>query len=526
MASARPDRQHTQEIELKLLADEDAARAAWPNAVAAGLSPAEPPVRLLTSTYFDTPGHLLRKAGIALRVRRDGNRIVQTVKARASMHGGVSRATEVESVLDGAEPDLAAIADHRLRNRIEGLAAGKPLAPVFETVVRRAEAQVHDGTGTSAMLAVDDATIIAGSARASFRELEIELLSGPVSGLFGIARILLPSARPRFSRLSKAERGFLLAEAGVLEPAPEPRFARPLELSGKDTLDQALELILRECAVQISANVEAVLGQDVPEGTHQLRIGLRRLRSALALFRKAFGNVAAASLAEEARWLGQEVGRLRDLQVITTGLIPACQGVHGSTAGLDRLTGTLEEMAEQARSSLRETLESERSAAFLLDLMQYTEGHGWLLPAGERQQEKPGPRVDRYAAKSLGRRWRKVRKAARHIETLSVEQRHALRKELKKLRYAAEFFGPLFRTSRVKPFVASLKRLQDVFGEMNDTAMLEARLGELPADMQADAGVQYAAGLLVGTFRTRAEMHWHDARQLWSDLQKRRTFWS
>jgi triphosphatase len=217
---------------------------------------------------------------------------------------------------------------------------------------------------------------------------------------------------------------------------------------------------------------------------------------------------------------------LRDLQVITTGLIPAYQGVHGSTAGLDRLTGTLEEMAEQARSSLRETLESERSAAFLLDLMQYTEGHGWLLPARARQLEKPGPRVDRYAAKSLGRRWRKVRKAARHIETLSVEQRHALRKELKKLRYAAEFFGPLFRPSRVKPFVASLTRLQDVFGEMNDTAMLEARLGELPAEMQADAGVQYAAGLLVGTFRTWAEMHWHDARQLWSDVQKRRTFWS
>jgi inorganic triphosphatase YgiF len=222
MASARPDRQHTQEIELKLLTDEEAARAAWPDAVAAGLSSAEPPLRLLTSTYFDTPGHLLRKAGIALRVRRDGNRILQTVKARASMHGGVSRAMGVESELDGAEPDLAAIADEYLRNRIAGPAAGKPLAPVFETVVRRAEAEVHDGNGTSAMLAVDDATIIAGSARASFRELEIELLSGPVSGLFGIARILLPAVRPGFQGCRRPNAAFCWPRPGCWNRHPNP----------------------------------------------------------------------------------------------------------------------------------------------------------------------------------------------------------------------------------------------------------------------------------------------------------------
>ena len=526
MAPAKPCPHRTQEIELKLLADEVAARAAWPNAVAAGLSSGEPPARLLTSTYFDTPGHRLRKAGIALRVRRDGDRILQTVKARASIHGGLSRAIEVESVLEDAKPDLAAIADAGLRGQISSLAAGKPLAPVFETIVRRTEAEVRHDTGTSALLAVDDATIVAGGTRASFRELEIELLSGPVEGLFAIARILLPSGRLRFSTMSKAERGFLLAETGMLEPAPEPRFAGPAVLPAKATCAQALELVLRECAAQISANVEVVLALNVPEGPHQLRVGLRRLRSAIGLFRKVLGSPAAGQLGSEARWLGQEAGRLRDLQVITTSLVPGYEAERGRTAGLDRLTEALDEMAEQSRTSLRDSLQSERAAAFLFDLVRFTESCGWLASAGDRQQERLGQRVDRFAAKSLDKRWRKVRKTARHIETLSVEERHALRKELKKLRYAAEFFEPLFRPSRVKPFLAALKRLQDVFGELNDTAVLEARLGELPADMLADAEVQHATGLLIGTFRTRADMHWHEARQLWADLKKLKAFWS
>lgn len=514
------------ELELKLIIGAEAAQLIWRRAVSAGLAGTEPPQRLLASTYFDTADQKLRKAGIAIRLRRDGKRLIQTVKARASIHGGVSRAIEIETGLPRPELDLSLIASAAMRKRICKLAGKAMLEPVVTTEVRRAEAEVCHSSGTRALMAVDEALIEAGGRQEAFCELEIEHLDGPLEGLFAIADEVLPPGRLRVSQLSKADRGFQLAETGLVEPAPAPRPSGKLRLQRDEAAGQALQDILRECAAQIIANIDVAETLDAPEGPHQLRVGLRRLRSGLALFRPVVSGEMADRLKAEARWLGLEVGCLRDLEVIVSEIVPRHAGPHASHAGMTRLTEAATMAAEDARAGLRQTLDGARVRRFLVDLMCFIECRGWEVDELARAPGGAcGAPVQALAATALARRWRKVCSSAKRIDQLSVEQRHALRKELKKLRYATEFFRSLFPDRQVKPFLASLKRLQDLFGELSDAAMLEARLDQLAAQMPPDPDARFAAGLLIGSASARADVHWHEARTLWKALKRHRLFW-
>jgi triphosphatase len=514
------------ELELKLVIDAISARQIWPRALAVGLAITEPAQRLLASTYFDTAGQQLRKAGISIRVRRDGGRILQTVKERAFIHGGISRAMEFESELANPGPDLSVIAGAAMRKRIGKLAGGDALKPVVVTEVLRAEAEVRHPCGTRALMAVDEALIKADGKQETYSELEIEHIDGPLEGLFAIADEVLPPGRIRASDMSKADRGFLLAETGLVDPAPAPRPARKVKLQRHTAAGAALQDILRECAGQIIANIEAVVALDVPEGPHQLRIGLRRLRSALALFRPVASCELADRLKAEGRWLALEAGHLRDLQVIVAEIVPQHAGTHASHPGFAVLTKAAGKAAEDARAGLRQALGEARVRAFLFDLMRFTECRGWEAsqPSGATQDSSGMP-VAALAVTALGKRWRKVCKSAKRIDRLSIEERHALRKELKKLRYATEFFRPLFPARRVKPFLASLRQLQDLFGELSDAAMLETRLGELARHRPPDPDASFAAGFLIGTVGARADVHWHEARALWKALKQQQLFW-
>ena len=112
--------------------------------------------------------------------------------------------------------------------------------------------------------------------------------------------------------------------------------------------------------------------------------------------------------------------------------------------------------------------------AFLIDLARFVETRGWLVPQDFGQTERLAAPVAELAGQALNKRWKKVGKRARGLETLDTEQRHEWRKELKKLRYAVEFFSPLYPAKRVDSFLKRLKKLQTVFGDLNDAATARA----------------------------------------------------
>lgn len=305
-----------------------------------------------------------------------------------------------------------------------------------------------------------------------------------------------------------------------------PRQARPVDLKKSQPADAAAAIVLRECTGQIAANIPLVIASVDPEGPHQLRIGLRRLRSALSAFSAVLGGQETKRLSAEARWLGQEVGLLRDLDVIRTGIVPAAMARNPQDARFEALASALGEAALAARERLSATLQGERVSTFLADLDAFVcrlDGTG--LDAPERPAGTPLSVAD-LAVTALDRRWKKSVRAAGRIGKLTLAERHVLRKELKKLRYCAEFLLPLFPRRKAKPFLKRLKQLQDVFGLLNDARMVAGRLDEVLSDGRAPDGARHAAGWIAGYAACEADVAWTHARALWKDLGKTRRFWT
>lgn len=512
------------EIELKFLLREAASKV-WSRLRAAEVAFEKPRTRLLRSIYWDTPEHVLAKKNVALRVRRDGRRWIQTVKTKQELSSGLSQAGEIESPASGGRLSVETIPDEAVRNDLLKWINGAPLQPVCETIIRRAATLVSLPDGTRAELAVDIGQIVAGQLSAELREVEIELIDGSPAGLFAIARTIFPEGGVAFSRLSKSGRGYLLAEQGIIEQPLAPRKAAKIELPKEHIAEHSAQLLLRECLDQIATNIRVVLQLDDPEGPHQLRIGLRRLRSAFGLFIDVMQSPEMQRLGDEARWLGQEVGRLRDIDVVAIDIAQREADGHPDETDLTHLAADLKSKAQDRRRELLPILSGPRVQGFVFDLAQFVETRGWLMAQDMDQTGRLAAPVVDVAERALKKRWKKVRKNARDIAALDIEQRHELRKELKKLRYAVEFFSSLYPQKRLTPFLKHLKELQEIFGELNDAATVRDMMAD--PDIGDATGAKYprAVGWMLGTSALRAELGWATAKARWRDLRDTRLFW-
>src|SRR5262245_26174563 len=272
------------EIGLKFVIDEPTVGRLWTRAKELKLVGGRRKTRTLRSVYLDTPEHALKNARIALRLRRVGRRWTQTVKTRAKLHGGQSQADELENPAPGGRLCLEAIRDASIRDEIIRRVNGSPLQPVCETVMTRTASELSLDEGTRAALAIDVGEIRANGRSAEFREAKIEFVQGRPACLFDLVHALFPDGGLRFSRVSKAARGYLLAGEGQIDLPLRPRNAEAIVLDPSQTAEEAARDIIRECFDQITTNIVVVQKLDDPEGPHQLRVGLRRLRSAFSLF--------------------------------------------------------------------------------------------------------------------------------------------------------------------------------------------------------------------------------------------------
>lgn len=518
------------ELELKFVLDEQAEKRLRGNPVLSQLAGGKAATDSLHSIYFDTGDRALRAAGIALRLRRKGRRWVQTVKVGKSLRSGLSSATEAECPAPGGRLDLDRVPDAAIRAAVRRRLNGRLPEPVCETRVRRTRRDLVLADGARIELAIDIGEVRAGDRAEPWREAELELRQGTPAALFEAARLLFPEGGLEFSSLTKAERGYLLAEQGRIAPAPEPRKARAVPLTRHQSTTEAATAVLRECFEQIAANALAVRRTGDPEGPHQFRIGLRRLRAAFVVFRPAIGGETLDRLVAEARWLGQEVGRLRDLDVVQHDIVSPEAESHPGDRGFDALMAALTGAAAEERARLCETLKSTRAHAFLLDLAAFVETQGWVRPGDEAQAAALTQPVLEHAGVALAETWKRARKRAmKHaggIVELSIEERHELRKALKRLRYAVEFFAPLYPVKAVRPFLKRLRELQDLFGDLNDVAVTEALFAGPNAPAAGDPTAARAIGLVIGARRERAGHAWASARATWQALRETPRVWT
>jgi triphosphatase len=515
------------ETELKIWLDEGAPDRLGQSPGLAELRRAEPRTETLLSVYYDTPDQALAAAGVSLRLRRVGRRWVETIKRRtdgASANGLFSQmerefpAPGGRLVLEGPDPDGALAA-------VREAAGGAPLAPVFETRVQRRVERLAAPGGGEVELALDEGEIVAGEARAPIRELELELVSGEVGALYALARLILPCGPVRFAPANKAARGYRLARTGAADAPPKPRSAGAPSFAHGATVETAARDVLRDCLGQIAVNMAVVADSAAIEGPHQLRVGLRRLRTAFAVFGPSLGKAGTAPLAETARRLGRVAGELRDADVLMSEVVAGAARLGLDPAARGALDAALEARRDEVRARVREALAGPEATGFLFELGAFIEGRGWLVASDYSQSARLAAPIGEVAPGILAGRHRKVLRHGRKVRELDAAGLHELRKELKKLRYAVDMLAPLYPGRRMRGYLRALKELQDSFGSMNDAVMAGEALTGPDAPGAGDPAAQRAVGWTLGTLAVRAVEDRPKLFEHWDRLAAAAPFW-
>jgi inorganic triphosphatase YgiF len=479
--------------------------------------------RSLHTVYFDTPELALARQGMALRVRRDGRERVQTLKARGPQRGAHFDRIEHEASVSGEEPDLGLVPDPELRARIEAAIAGAALEPVIETRIRRTRRALRQGE-TSLELDLDVGEVRTAGESQPLCEVELELREGDPGALYDVALALLDAVPLRISTVSKADLGY----ACLTGTPPPPRKAEPPELDPGATLDDAIAATLETCLGHVLANqAPAHLGRDV-EGVHQMRVGVRRLRSALRLFRPVLPAAALRPLEAELRWLGRELGAVRDLDVFVLELLGPISTRRPGDKGLERLSEAAQALRAERHEQLRRALDSPRATRFVLELGRFVARREWRSQPLDEASARLFAPARGLAVELLERRQRKVRRLGERIDELAPPDLHRLRIELKRLRYASELLGGLFPGRRRDRYLERLPELQDRLGRLADIATAQTLLAGLLERVDPDArpACARAAGFVEGWAAADVARTTRRLGRAWARFAHARPFWA
>jgi len=474
---AQPAASTFREVELKLhAATADLARvAALPGLLSIADGPAA--TQRLRTAYFDTPDLKLAANGVALRVRQDGDRFLQTLKTVNSASPGDSAAVAVrrewEWIVAGEAVDVGVLADPS----VAGLVPSSALASLdclFITDFRRTTLLLRPDPLTAVELAVDDGGVYAGGNSLPISEVELELKAGKVASLFDLALMLQAAIPMRIGTESKAEAGLRM----VTGRAPGPVEAEPLGLSPLTTVAEAYRHILRQALRQFLANESCALAGGDVEGLHRMRVALRRLRTAHRLFAPLIAAPEADRLVEESRGLAKRLGPARGWDVLMSGVIGPILADPKAGAGIDPVA--VERLASLARSAgagpAREAVAAILApgcTTTVLGLAAWLEHGRWMSEAdGDRRAVLSAP-VTSVAGGWLSARMAKLGKPAKPPE--DAKGRDKLRRRLRTLRYTADFFRGLYPEAATLPFFAALEQLQAALDADQD-AVTSARM--------------------------------------------------
>lgn len=447
----------------------------------------------LLNTYFDTPTLALMAQRLAVRERRVGRRTLLTVKTAGQSAGGLSQRGEWEGPTRPGQFDFnTLVSDTELAQSLSLLAW--QLVPVFRTdFIRRSWLLTHGAARVE--VALDQGWITTGDGqgprREALLELELELLDGPVDALLDLAHTLAlgPAGNARQglwlhpTDRSKAERGLAL----FLGRAPEPARAEPVRLTPDMAPAQALQTAALSCLAHLQANVTGLLAQPAqpslpdPEFVHQARVALRRLRSGLRLFAPWLPPRFVRHWSGVWRDCARALDQARNWDVLDTEWLPQWADERADAALLDWVRAQRRDALASARAALTEPAQALALLAFTRALLALGSG----VAGADDRPPTQGSVLGDWARQTLRQAHARLLRDARRALHGSAAERHALRLQFKRLRYAQEFLADLLPAKRVQRSVAQLARCQALLGQLNDLATARQLLADGPSEARA-----------------------------------------
>ena len=515
------------EIELKFQVPA-ASRAALLAEMSRGQVPAARTT--LAASYLDTPDRRLARAGIAWRVRREGRRWVQTLKAKGS---NPLERFEHEVIL--ADPTFDAglhagtpAGEQLLRELRKAGADGADVGVRFQTSVRRTSRRLRT-RGAVVEVAFDEGRLVADTREVRIREVEFELVSGSPVAMVALAQRWQRKFSLVYDPRSKAERGDRLADGS---PFPPLRKAGALSYGRDATALQAFGAVLDECLAHICRNAIGLADGDPDqrvEHVHQMRVGIRRLRSALRCL-EGWAPAPPPQLVEDVRGVFATLGQVREADVLGSGVAadlaragapplagpPPAAGPDPAEVARSPATqhtllawiGWRMSLAEAGPHPVAPQVPAPARPAGAAPAARSAAGTAVTGPPHQDHSaasQAPGddPRGFRRLAQKRLRKWhRGLADDCARFDELDENALHSLRKRIKRQRYAVEFFAPVLRRKGAKRYIAALTPIQDRMGELNDVFVAR---GNYQALAPQEPGAWFALGWLAARARQLRE---------------------
>ncbi|MBV7483710.1 CYTH and CHAD domain-containing protein [Bordetella sp. BOR01] len=515
----------------------------------------------LRALYFDTPGRELARARIALRLRQEGRDWVQTLKMPGA--DAITR-VEINHARPGPVLDLSVYAGTEVEAPLSAIKG--ELGLCYETDVQRLLRQVRSRHGTIE-LAYDTGVLRAGTLELPISELEFELMSGRPAAIFAVARRWQQRHGLVLDARSKSERGDALASlarelAALDADDPDaqvrrgtaitrfwaPRGAAAVTLDDTLTPAQAMGRVAAECLDQVARNAAVLAEVDTlgvypagqSEHVHQLRVGMRRLRSAWRLF-DGWTAPPPATVLQGVRTHFAAFGQSRDQDVLNETVTPVllqagmpvitfeappvdidAQAIAAGKAFQGWLLDALEwslDVQPPSPASAPEPMAASDTApepAFRLDGSATAPAiTPTIIPLAT--EAKPQP-LHKLLGNRLHRWHAKVAAQGKDFATLDIPARHDLRKRGKRLRYGLSFAESLLPKSRLRGYRKLLSEVQDRLGEINDLAMAKDYY-------QACVGTHPQAWFALGWISARLDKLIAEAQQAFDRLADTKPFW-
>ena len=321
----------------------------------------------------------------------------------------------------------------------------------------------------------------------------------------------------------------LAAEARVVTTATAagPRHRGPPQLpAGLPTgisVPDAFSYVVGHLVDVILGNAPlAAAGRDGPDPVHEMRVAVRRLRSALTLFRPAIGCPAVDAASMLLKSLAERLAPAREWDVFVTETVASAATALPDDPALRRLLISAERRRRQAYTALRSWLRSPAFRRTGISLAGLAGDRAWLPQPEPLQIEAQALGLDGFARHALTRRLRKLNVAGAPVEQLNPTALHALRLRAKRMRYAAEVFAALHPGKATRRFLRRLATLQDRLGHLNDGTAANALLADLGATTGSRA---HAGGLVLGFLAARAGIARGQVGQAWKRFHRLPPFW-
>ncbi|MCS6853753.1 MAG: CHAD domain-containing protein [Elioraea sp.] len=470
--------------------------------------------------YHDAADGRLAEEGFLVVLETRGRSRLERLERILPAHGDRLDPSRPLPVL-AEVPSVGPIGTAVLAKAAPAGVAPAPLAALAAAVGRRSDLRL----GGPAPCTL---TVYCGHLRtlAAERPFALLRLSAPVSARAEVAQLVralaetLPLAVPHVS-LGEEARALALG----LPTRPLRRGAP--DLGNAETVeDGAIRAIGHLALALAGAAPIAAEGQD-PEGVHQSRVAIRRLRSVLTVFKAAISCPAMDDLKARAGEIARTLGPARDWDVFLTETFAPVQKAFAERPDIAALGKASLKARAEAYRDVRALIEGPAFRLFLLDVALALAERPWRSVAEEgdverRRAELLDAPLEAFAGAALEKRYKRIRRDGEGFAALDIPALHALRIDAKRLRYAGELFAPLHGEKKSRRFLKALAALQDALGRLNDGAVAGALLEKVAG---RDAGRARAVGVVEGWVARGAATARIDAAEAWEEFLDRAPFW-